>query len=238
MPDALGDGEGARAPGGAGSHAERRAADALVELHRRREDVGSAVRPLLHRGEVRRGDREAAAAEVLLEDRRRDGAPLVGVGAAPELVEEDEAPRRRGGERRRRARHRAREGGEVAEEVLRVARDDEEPVEDGERRPRVGRDGEARLREEREEADRLHRDGLAAGVRAREEDEPLPLVEDEVERHGVGRALLGPLPEDLLAQRARGAGRGAGARAFFRTSGPSVSGKTPAERRASSARAW
>ena len=126
---------------------------------------------------------------------------LVGVGAAPELVEEDEAPRRRRGERRGRARHRAGERGEVAEEVLRVPRDDEEPVEDGERRAGVGGDGEARLREEREEADRLHRDRLAAGVRAGEEDEPLPLVEDEVERHGVGGALLGPLPEDLLAQR-------------------------------------
>ena len=144
---------------------------------------------------------EAAAAQVLLEDRRGDGAPLVGVGAAPELVEEDEAPRRRGGERRGRARHRAGEGGEVAEEVLRVPRDDEEPVEDGERRPGVGGDGEARLREEREEADGLHRDRLAAGVRAGEEDEPLPLVELEVERHGVGAALLGPLAEDLLAQR-------------------------------------
>ena len=90
-----------------------------------------------------------------------------------ELGGKSEAARRRDGERCSGPRHRPRERGEVAEEVLRVARDDEELVEDGEGGAGVGRNGEARLREEREEADGLHRDRLAAGVRTREEDEPL-----------------------------------------------------------------
>jgi hypothetical protein len=148
---------------------------------------------------VRRRDREAAAREVFLEDRDRERGAFVGVRAAPELVEKDEAPRRRAREDPRRARHRGREGREVAEEVLRVARDDEDRVEDGSVEPGRGGDREARLGEQREEPGRLHRDALAARVRARQEQRSHAFGQLEVERHRVGVALL-VLAEDLGAQ--------------------------------------
>ena len=65
--------------------------------------------------------------------------------------------------------------------------------------PGAARDREARLREQREEADGLHRDALAARVRAREEEKPRALGQLEVERHGVRVALL-ELSEDVRAE--------------------------------------
>ena len=192
-------GERARAPAGARPHAERGPAGLLVELHRGREDARPVLRPLLHGRKVRRRDRDAAAREILLEDGDRERRAFVGVRAAAELVDEHEAPRRRLGEDARRARHRRRERREVAEEILRVARDDEHLVEDGERRARRGRDREARLREEREEADGLHRDALAARVRAGQEEKARSLGQLEVQRHRVGVAFL-ELSEDVRAE--------------------------------------
>ncbi len=155
---------------------------------------------------VRRGDSKAAGAVEFLEDRLSQRGPFGGVGAGAEFIEEDEAvhavpPSLQGGGwgvgRRSSSprlhpthdlddlRHVRAERGERLLDALLVADVCPDRLEDVDLRARLSGDVQARLRHEREQADGLERDGLAAGVGAGDEQRAELVAEPEINRHDL-----------------------------------------------------
>ena len=147
----------------------------------------------------------------LVEDRPAERRPFGRVGAGAQLVEQDERLLGRLGEDLRDPPDVRREGRERLLQALLVADVGEDVVEDRQLRPLMRRDVQARLGHDRQQADRLQRDRLAAGVRPGDDQDLELEAEVDVDRHdrprlgggGGGRsASSDPRP------RARRAGRG------------------------------
>ena len=114
----------------------------------------------------------------LVEDRPAQRGPFGRVGARAQLVEQDERLRGRPGQDLADPPDVRREGRERLLEALLVADVGEDVVEDGELRALGGRDVQAGLGHDREQADGLQGDRLAAGVRPGDDQDA------ETERRG------------------------------------------------------
>ena len=95
-----------------------------------------------------------------------------------------------------------REGAQALLDALLVADVGIDPLEDAEPAALVGGDQQARLRHEREQADGLERDRLAAGVGAGDDDDVGIVVEIDVDGHdrfGVEQRVAGAVQVDHRA---------------------------------------
>ena len=163
------------------------------QRERRRERVGVepdrgvlgavvARRPLLELGVVGGHERLRAARLQRLEQRLRERGALDRIGAGRDLVEQHERARARDRDDRGDRAQVARERREAARDRLLVADVGEDLREHGQPRRARGRSQPA-LVQRGGEPERLQRDGLAAGVRARD-DERAHARERQVDRDG------------------------------------------------------
>ncbi len=179
------DGEGVAAAGQSRVQPVVRAPRPVVELHCRAQRVGARRREALDGREVRRDERPSAAVDERLEQRDRDGASLLGIGRAADLVDERERVRPGLREDRGQALHGRGERGAVRQDRLGVADLRADRAEYRQARPDGRGNRDAALREHREEAGRLQHDGLAAGVGPRN-DEQAPIGRElEIEGDGI-----------------------------------------------------
>ncbi len=173
-------------------------------------------RERLHLRKMRREDDARTALQQIGEHADRERGALDGIRPGAGLVEDDEiagvgVARDRAQVRRVRGERR-----QVTLDRLRVADVGEHGAEAREPRALRGVDEEARLREERREAERLQRDGLAARIRPGDGEAALARAEGQVDRHDVAVREL----EQRVARRAQhdvgraelGAGRAMDAR--------------------------
>ena len=190
----------------------------VVELDGGVLGAGVGERVGLQVADVGRDDRAAADAVELVEDRPAQGRAVGRVGARPELVEQDQRARRRLAQDLADPPHVRREGRERLLQALLVADIGEHVVEDRELRALAGRDVQAGLGHDRQQADRLERDRLAAGVRAGHDQDLKSNPEIHVDRrHGPwaraevrdagGRRSAGSAIAGAAGVRARGPAR-------------------------------
>ena len=181
------------------------AAGGLVELHGRADRVGTRCREVLERREVSGHQGAAAARQVLLDERDREGAPFFRIGRAADLVDESERARPRPIQDRGERFHRRGERRAAGQDLLRVADLGADRPEDGHSRGRTAGERQTRLRHERKEPGGLEHHGLAAGVGTGDDEQALLRGELEVERDDGLRGTLRPgLGERPAPQRGQG----------------------------------
>ena len=191
----------ARRHGGGGRHAGHSDPQPIRRRQRFGIEVEAGVlearvdlRHLLQEPVVRRHDHARAGAGERLEDRLRQRRAFAGVGAVADLVEHHERVGIRRVDDPRQVGQVRGERGEILAQALGVADVGEQafgPVDAG-----AGRRGDvqAGARAQRRERHRLHRDGLAACVRAREHEDADRVAEMQVVRHRL-RRLEQRMPE-------------------------------------------
>jgi hypothetical protein len=167
-------------------------------------DACGVVREGLERAVMRGRDRECAALEQRLEHRLSQRRALDGIRARAELVEEDQAPLGGVLDRLGHAPQMREERAHVREDRLLVADVADHAIEPRDHAARGGRNGKPGHREEREEADRLHRDGLPAHVRPRDQEHPRLGIELQIERNRrAGLSATVPLHEERMPPAAK-----------------------------------
>ena len=183
---------------------EREAASrrAVHQAIRRREGVGVEAeggarhtvdrrRVGLQRVVMRRRHDERAARLEKVDDRRAQRAAVGWIGAAADLVEENQGGRCEGPIHRRDVGHVRRERAQARGDRLLVADVGEDGPEDRHPRPGGRRDVEARLRHERQEPRGLQRDRLAARVRTGDHERLDRRDEQDVDRNRSGSFRVG-----------------------------------------------
>ena len=202
--DAPRDHQRAGLPGSAEHQAVARSEGLMVELGAGVLGPRVPVGELLQLADVGRDERRDAREEEPLQHRGPEGASLVRVGAAAELVEQDEALRGRVRERGAHAHEVRGEGREVLPDLLLVADVRADPVVQRHRRAVVRGTGSPGARHQREEAARLQREGLAARVRPRDEEHVEVHAEPQVDGdHLVQLSGLDLRDEQGMAGRAQ-----------------------------------
>ena len=182
----LGDREGLAAAGQADRQLVRGRQRLEVELHRGVAGPGRRVGVGLELGVVgRRGDDRAGPDEVV-EQRLGEGRALGRVRAGAELVEQDEGARPGRLDDRRDAPQVAGERRERLRDRLLVADVGEHVAPDRQAAAGGGRDVQAGLVHEAEQAERPQRDRLAAGVRTRDDERGVAVAEPDVGRDRPG----------------------------------------------------
>ncbi len=150
--------------------------DAAVLGPRARERKG------LEGADVRGGDAAAAAAQQLVENGLADGGALVRVGTGADLVDQDERPGAGFVQHLHLATQMGAEGAERLLHALLIADVDEDVLEDAHDGAPLDGNGHAGLGHERQQADRLERDGLSAGVGAGDDQQVEIVAEAIVDR--------------------------------------------------------
>jgi hypothetical protein len=181
----FGDREGLALPRKADGEPIRRAQRRDVELDRCVRHVRIFGRERLQLGVVRRRRNRGTRGQQALEDGHRERGPLGWIGAGSDLIEEHEAARIGGADEAHDVHEVAREGRQRLGDALLVADVGHHPAVDRQPRPVRGRDAKPGLVHEDEEAKRLERHGLAAGVRTGDDHGPVAesLPEPQVDRH-------------------------------------------------------
>ena len=191
-----------RCPRSAEGDAVQRLLGLGVEAGRGVRGAGGRRRPLLELRVVARRDGEPGLARKSCEQRLCERRPLDRIGAGGDLVEQDERAVSCALEDRNEVPDVAGERREAHGDRLLVADIGEDGVEDGER-DLVGGRSEPALVQQGGQAERLQRDGLAAGVRARDHERP-EIAEREVDRHRHGRVeqrVARSVEDDLVTYR-------------------------------------
>ena len=178
---------------------------AVLQAERRLEPLGverdgGVLEPRLHLGEhlerleVRGDDEPRTAIEERLEEGGAERRALGRIGARAELVEEDERAGPRDLQDLAHLAHERREGREVLGEALLVADHRQHLIRERDAASRRGRDVAARLGHEHEEPAGLERHGLAARVRAAEDQTGPVGRHAEVDRDDVAGSRRGAPP--------------------------------------------
>jgi len=179
------------APGRAVDEAVGRLEGGRVEAEGRDRDPGGRGRVGLQRLRVAGADDDGATRPEVIHQGHRQGASLGGVGARPELVEEHQCRQRQHPVHRHDVGDVPGEGAEVGVDRLLVADVGEHSPEHREPRPRGRGDVQASLRHQRQEAGRLQRDRLAAGVWPGDDEDGGGRRQQDVHRHRLGGHLAG-----------------------------------------------
>jgi hypothetical protein len=143
------------AAGRTGQEAKSRPPGRGLELHRRAGRPGELERRRREAGQVGRDERQPAALDQRLEQRHRERRALLRVGAGTELVEQRQAVGTRRPIGLGQARQAPGEGGAVGQQILLVAHRRDQAGEKRHFARGGGRNRQAGLRGERQEAQRL-----------------------------------------------------------------------------------
>ena len=180
----IGDREGLALAGEADRQPIGRPQGADVELDGGIRHAGVLGGEGLQLGVVRRRRDHRAGVEQPADDRHGQGGALGRIGAGADLVEQDERGRTGIGHEAHDVAQVARERRERLGDALLVADVGHDPPEDRQPRAVGRRDAQPGLVHERQEAERLQRDRLAAGVRPGDDQGPIaePVAETQVDR--------------------------------------------------------
>ncbi len=153
-----------------------------IERERRHRDALGADAPRLHRIKMRRRDDQRAALAEMLDDRRRQRAALVRIGAGADFVEQDQRRQLQLAIHRHQVGDVRRERAQARLDRLFVADVREHAAEHRQLRHRR-RQVQSRLRHQREQARGLERNGLATGVGSGDQQHAVRRIEKHVNRH-------------------------------------------------------
>ena len=185
QPQSLGDGEGMARAREADLQVVGRAERLEVEFDRGIARRGHVVRVCLELGVVRRRRDEGAGSDEVVEERLRQRGSFRRVGARAQLVEQDQAVRPGRLDDAHDRAHVARERRERLGDRLLVADVGEDVAEDGQPTAFGRRDVETGLMHQGEQAEGAQCDGLAAGVRAGDDERRVAVAEPQVDGHDL-----------------------------------------------------